>query len=802
MTSTPTRCIHFLIWSALTAFVGLDGPAAGADQSTWRPLSDQPSVRTRQVEPLSPAARQFLQERDGATVRVWVYFTDKGVRDRTGYEAAAARVALTERALKRRAKVDQDRVLFVDLPVSRQYTESIEALGAELRRTSRWLNAASFDIPASRLDSIAGLPFVSAVRPVARFESPHLEYDSARPAPPDEALSPQALDYGPALGQMTQINVAAAHQKGYSGAGVTLAIMDTGFRKTHEAFSAHYQNSRVLAEYDFVQDDPETANQPGDASDQWSHGTAIWSISGGWAPGQIVGPAFGANFILCKTENVSSETPVEEDNWVAALEFADSIGADVITTSLGYSDWYAYSDFDGQTATITLAANTCDSLGIVTCIAMGNDGPSPGTLSAPADAFNILAVGAVDAGGYIASFSSRGPTYDGRIKPEVCAQGVSTYAASSAANNRYMYANGTSASTPLVGGAVCLVIEAHPDFSPFLIREALKVTADRAASPGNTYGWGILNVDAAVEWPVGLGATSAIGGAPLTVSFTNESQLRATSALWEFGDGGSATVENPVHQYNAPGSYDVTLAIETDLGSFTKTVPRMVLVHADSLRADSVWAEPGTSVRCDVYARNFIPLDRIELPFIWQGTLDVEFDSFSTAGLRTEYFAMQMTESYDPGNKRAAVSLSIGGGQPRLDPGSGAIVSLHFTVSPGATTGLTPVAIAPYSRYSPIFVSADTEYPPTVQSGYLSYLCCVGTVGDVDGRGGDVPTIGDISLLIDHLFINLPALECYPEADADQSGGAQPIPDDITIGDITRLIDFLYLTGTPLPGCL
>jgi hypothetical protein len=197
---------------------------------------------------------------------------------------------------------------------------------------------------------------------------------------------------------------------------------------------------------------------------------------------------------------------VEEDNWVAALEFSDSVGADVITTSLGYLDFdgtaddYTYADMDGQTTIISIAASTCDGLGIVMCNSMGNSGPWDGTLNAPADAFDILSVGNVTAEGVIAYSSSRGPTSDGRIKPEVCARGASTRCASAGADQTYTYASGTSLSTPLIAGAACLVIQARPEWTPAQVRHALKMTANNARQPNNTYGWGIINVMAAIAY--------------------------------------------------------------------------------------------------------------------------------------------------------------------------------------------------------------------------------------------------------------------------------------------------------------
>lgn len=786
--------VAILLLAAVGAAEVNQAPRPGGDGASY--------VKTRRPVALSEQARDFLKERDGDTATVWVFFTDKGFTDKRGFTAAAASVRLTERAMRRRARVGLDKVVFVDLPVYGAYVQQVVRLGAVHRRSSRWLNAASFRIPASRLDDVAQLPFVASLTPVARFRGPDYSTSDSRPESPQGALSPEALDYGLALGQMTQINAVTANQEGYNGTGVTLTILDTGFRKSHAAFQSHFAAGRVLAEYDFLQDDSETANQDGDAYNQWNHGTLIWAVSGGYAPGHVIGPAYGANFILCKTENAASETQVEEDNWVAGMEFADSIGTDVITSSLAYSDWYTYSDFDGATAVTTLAANRCDSLGIVLCNAMANEGPSSGSLKAPADAFNILAVGAVDHDGVIAGFSSRGPTYDGRVKPEVCAQGVSTYAATASSDLSYGYANGTSLSTPLVAGAACLVIQAHPDRPPALIREALKATADRASAPNNTYGWGIINVDQAIQWPMRFYSTVTYGQPPLTVNFYNQSWLDATEVQWDFGDGQTSTLDDPVHEYTQPGSYDVTLTIQTAFGEFSRTVPSMVLVHADSLRVDSLWAETGVSNRVDIRGRNFIPLDGIELPFTWDGSLQVRYDSFSTAGLRTAGMGRQLMESYDPYNKRATIYIAPSATQASLPPGEGSVVSLYFTVTDPTPSGLTPIKIQSYASYTPHFVSGSLTYEPATIAGALSRLCCNGLVGDVDGVDGDEPTLADVLRLADFMFGSLEPLDCYAEADINQSGGPEPTGEDITIGDLSRLIDYLYIYHNPLPTCL
>ncbi|MEW5794742.1 MAG: S8 family serine peptidase [Candidatus Zixiibacteriota bacterium] len=696
-------------------------------------------------------------------------------------------------------------VQFADLPLSASYVSQVLALGGTVRRVSRWLNAASFDISIDRLADLAALPMVAEVRPVAVFRRPFEVGEDERPGPQGGTMSGDALDYGQSQAQIYQINVATAHAQGLTGRGVALTMTDTGYRKTHAAVAGAVAAGRVLAEYDFVMNDPNTSMEPGDSPNQWNHGTLTWSVAGGYAPGRLIGPAYGADFILCKTEDITDETQVEEDNWVAALEFADSIGTDVISTSLGYSDWYTYSDMDGRTAVITLAANTCDALGIVLVVSAGNAGYLPGTISAPADAFDILAAGAVNTSGFVASFSSRGPTFDGRIKPEVCALGVDTYGASASGDQSYAYASGTSLSAPLIAGAACLLIEARPELTARQVREALKATATRAASPDNSYGWGTIDLGKALTWPVAFSADTTRGQAPLTVTFANSSLLPASALTWDFGDGALSDDSTPAHEYADPGIYNVSLTIGTEEGQFTRTIPGMVLAHSDSLALPNIQVQAGSRVRMDVYARNFLPVNQIEVPFSWDGPLGMSFDSFSTAGLRTSYFPTQSIISIALAQKRATISLRTPNTEqePALAPGSGPVVSLWFRVPLQFGTATNPVTFVTYGSYAPSFRADTYEYVTATTSGSIRLGCCIGIVGDVDGDGGDVPTIADVTRLVDYLFITQEPVACLTEADVNQSGGADPVSEDVSIVDATILIDYLFVTGPSLilPTC-
>ncbi len=769
--------------------------AAASTKEGYPHLSAESLVLEKSSVAVSDKVRDYLSQQDGETTRIWVFFTDKGVFTKDQFQAKASSVRLNEKVIKRRAKVGLDHVVFADLPVVPEYIDDIVNLGAQHRRTSRWLNAASFEISMDKLDQIGLLPFVSEIKPVARYKKEKPPIDQLRiDFPQRQSLDgePDTLNYGYALEQLNQISVPAVHQKGYHGEGVILAIFDTGFRKSHEAFAQHYVDERVLAEWDFVFNDSNTANESEDWSSAWNHGTYIWSTTGGEKDGVLYGPAYKASFILCKTEDVRDETPAEEDNWVAALEWVDSLAADVVTSSLCYSDWYTYEDLDGQTATITLAANTAAGLGIMVCNAMGNSGPAAGTLLAPADAFDILAVGAVNSSGTIASFSSRGSTYDGRTKPEVCARGVSTACATPTSDNSYGTASGTSLSTPLAAGAAVLMVQARPNFSPQLIRQALMETADRADNPDNNYGWGIVNVDAALGWGANFYADVTLGEAPLNVQFYDNSSLSATSWVWSFGDGDSAFVQNPSHFYANPGAYDVSLTIGTEFGGITQEKSNYIVLLADTLRFRPDSAFAGHQVVMSVDLVNSQQLSRITIPltFETEPSFEMSFDS-AALGIRTSYFERLQYLNWDPSNNRYTVDLvaDMGGGSLPLASGSGEIMKMFFTIDSLAFGGLTNEVDTSQSTYTLTLIADALTYVPTFFSG---------TIGTKSIIRGDVNhsqsiNVADVTFLVSYLFLGGSAPVTVQSGDA-------AFDYDINVNDVTYLVAYLFQNGPPPPS--
>ena len=486
----------------------------------------------RPADPLTAAAVTRL-EREGTAV-LWVRFLDKGERDRRSFEEAvrAAGAHVNARTRARRARETGGRFVpdWYDVSVVPEYVQGVASTGARVRNVLRWFNAVTVEADAATARRIAELPYVERIEPANRSRgtkpvevgpildpSPNL---NAVPRHPDsgnvaEVWAGVSLakpsNYGQSLPQLESINVPAAHDSGFSGSGVILCVIDTGFDRFHTALSSLHK----IAEWDFIQHDGETANQAGDISAQWSHGTGTWAVAGGYYPGSLVGPAYNAAFLVAKTEYVPTETHVEEDNWVAAAQWADSIGADVITSSLGYSDFdpagagggdYGKPQMDGRTSIVAQGAVIAHRRGIAICNSMGNEGSLGVTsVTSPADVDSILSVGAVDPSNNLAGFSSRGPTADGRIKPEVVAQGVGTYWAVAGSGSSIQPASGTSLSCPLVAGVATLVREAHPEWTNYQVREALRSTADKAGAPDNNYGWGRVNTIAAIY-------SSALGG--------------------------------------------------------------------------------------------------------------------------------------------------------------------------------------------------------------------------------------------------------------------------------------------------
>ena len=469
---------------------------------------------------LAPSLTPLALVEGAEPVPVWVEFGDKGdldPRDRAA-KLADAEAALTPRARARRERAGlRPLVDALDLPIDTRYLEALRLAGYAPYGASRWFNRVAVRASGAGLARLAEFPFVHRVQPVAfgRLSRPPAfsanEVTASRSAAFSMLGGPSPILYGYSRAQVTQIGVPAVHDSGYIGTGVLIAVLDEGFNyfDKHTALRNLAVDGRTR---DFVDGDTSVQDTLINPFIQ-QHGTWCLSAIGGNAPGTLVSPAFGAAFALARTENSGSEKPIEMVNWTMAAEWADSLGADIISSSLGYNVFpdslgqdYTYADMDGHTTIITRAAEIAASRGILVVNSAGNEGQSYAwgyKIIAPADANgdSVLAVGAVDSTGLHAGYSSKGPTYDGRIKPDLSARGTGAWLASASGNpNGYTQLSGTSFSCPIVSGLAACLMQARPQWPAVLIARALKETASRAALPDTIYGWGLPNGLAVLRW--------------------------------------------------------------------------------------------------------------------------------------------------------------------------------------------------------------------------------------------------------------------------------------------------------------
>src|SRR6266850_123933 len=398
------------------------------------------------------------------------------------------------------------------------------ALGARVRVRSRWLHAVSADVPAAALRQLLQERDLRRVQPLGRFKlrgpSPVPRSITAPVIVPGDTCGITPGDdpvLGPSEMPYRQLHLRPLTDDGINGTGVRVGIFDTGFDTGNPAFNG----ITITAQYDFVFNDAVVRDEPGkDVVGAQAHGTETWSLFAGEVAGRLHGITRGASFLLAKTEDVRSETRVEEDNYVAALEWADSIGVDIVSSSVGYLSFdngfsYTPSQLNGDVAVTTVAADMAVQRGILVVTAAGNDGPFSRTLSTPADADSVLSIGAEDSLGTIAIFSSRGPTADGRIKPDFTAPGVAVCVLTGI--DHVGREDGTSFATPLLAASAALVKQMHPSLLPMELRAAFRSTATKHAAPDTIYGWGRPDVAAASVFPSGvtpLGPLPAAG--PLT----------------------------------------------------------------------------------------------------------------------------------------------------------------------------------------------------------------------------------------------------------------------------------------------
>lgn len=424
--------------------------------------------------------------------KYWVQFTDK---NNTPYSINKPEEFLSERAIQRRQDygiaIDQ-----YDIPVNPSYLQAVAQTGAIILHPSKWLNGVTVEVTSSSvLQAIEALPFVQKTRvmeddPIKqRIKEETYFSDDFKPV--SENKSDVRTYYGYAMPQIQQLNGVALHTLGFKGQGMWVGICDAGYDYVdqHEAFVSMYEEGRFLGAKDFVY-------KNGVVYTESSHGTSCLGLMAGNIPDKYVGTAPLASYFLCRTENVNSESVLEEYNWVSAAEYLDSIGVDVISTSLGYITFdnsqfsHVYSDLDGETCVITVGSEIACSRGILCITSAGNDGGNAFPyISAPADGEHVLTIGAVGSDGERAYFSSIGPTYDGRIKPDVMAHGYGTTVVSPG-EGAYYDGSGTSFACPVLAGMATCLWQAKKELPASEIREALRKSGNMSV-PDNYYGYGI-----------------------------------------------------------------------------------------------------------------------------------------------------------------------------------------------------------------------------------------------------------------------------------------------------------------------
>lgn len=383
---------------------------------------------------------------------------------------------------------------------------TVRSMGGRVRHVSRFVHAVSAVLSGNGIVALAGERDVERIQPVGRFvrgpEPGAGRGADARARRAPTAATPDTL-YGAGSWVVRQLNVQALHELGLRGAGVRIAMLDAGFDTGHPLMAG----ARIVAQRDFVYGDSVVRDEAGEAAGEMTHGTQTWSLIAANAPGRLFGLAPEAEFLLAKTEFGPTETRIEEDHWVAAVEWAESLGVDIISSSLGYLTFddgsrYAFTDLNGDVAVTTVAADSAARRGTLVVVAVGNDGPQLRTLGTPADADSALAVGATDSLGRVAGFSSRGPTADNRIKPELVAPGVAVPVA--AADGGVALASGTSFSTPLVAGLAALVQGARPGRPALALRQGLIDASSFSFTPDSARGYGVPDGLRAYAFPTGL----------------------------------------------------------------------------------------------------------------------------------------------------------------------------------------------------------------------------------------------------------------------------------------------------------
>ena len=436
--------------------------------------------------------------------RYLVYFKDKS---NTPYSINEPEKFLSKRAIERR-KRQNIAIDDKDLPINPTYVQQVRDKGARVWYETRWFNAVYVEADEKTMADLKSLPFVlpqtlyltnNKVPSVKGKLAPSEQF--LIKTPNDTKYSPLDIktseDYGDALNQNEMLGANQMHALGYRGQGMVIAVLDAGFSNGNRipALSHLFKDKRILGTYDFVRG----INEVYDAD---SHGLEVLSCMAGYEKGKMIGTAPEASYYLFRTEDAGTEYRVEEANWTVAIEKADSLGVDVVNSSLGYTDFtdkkmsYQYKDMDGKTSLCTKAATIAAQKGIMVVNSAGNEGNADWQfVGAPADADFIISVGATNRKGEKAGFSSFGPTYDKRIKPTLSAQGSPATVAKDNGNIGSNY--GTSFSSPIMCGMVASFWQGFPQFSNQEIISILQESASLANKPDTLLGYGVPNFNRA-----------------------------------------------------------------------------------------------------------------------------------------------------------------------------------------------------------------------------------------------------------------------------------------------------------------
>lgn len=431
--------------------------------------------------------------------RIWL--TDK---DASEYSIAQPEQFLSQKCIDRRNRRGIG-IDLRDLPVCREYIVQIEAKGCKAVVTSRWMNTLVVALDDTTLiKEIAALPFVAKTECVWKNIGSQVLSDKTEAAQKNNSPRRVAHDndisiYGDAWLQTNLIHIDKLHNAGFRGQNMTIAVLDAGFYGV--ANSKFFDHTKVTLFHDFPHGTM--------TYDEETHGTEVLSCMAGNKPGTHVGTAPEANYILIVTEDVDSEYPVEEDYWVAGVELADSIGVDIINTSLGYFTFddnnmnYTHDDLDGKTAFSTRGANIAFQKGLLVAVAAGNDYSKDWRkIAVPSDSEGVITVGSVTVTGDHSSFSSCGYTADNRIKPDVMAMGTNACVIS--ANDKIKFTSGTSFATPILCGAMACLWQARPQWSVKQLIEAVQKSSSQYNTPDELCGYGIPDIYAAYHYDSGI----------------------------------------------------------------------------------------------------------------------------------------------------------------------------------------------------------------------------------------------------------------------------------------------------------